>query len=62
MNQSAPPAKINILSPQQKLDQSLQLYWRARELKTTRIEQHYPELTNTEIEERVNIIFKHART
>ncbi len=46
----------------QKLNLSLLLYSSARELKKSAIKQFHPELSNSDIEERVREIFLYART
>ena len=51
-----------ILTPEQKLFQSLRLYHAARELKTAALRKFYPELTETEIKQKVRDIFLYART
>jgi len=51
-----------ILTPEQKLIQSLKLYHSAKELKTAALRKFYPELTETEIKQKVRNIFLYART
>jgi len=51
-----------ILTPEQKLIQSLKLYHAAKELKTAALRKFYPELTETEIKLKVRNIFLYART
>jgi hypothetical protein len=49
-------------SPQQKLDQALQLYWSARDLKAAWLKQQHPEMTDKQIYEKVTNLYKYART
>lgn len=55
------PAYEIILTPEQKLAQSISLYWTARELKKAGLKMVYPELSNEEIEKKVRDIFLYAR-
>ena len=50
------------MTPEQKLNLSLQLYYSARELKTAAIRQFHPELSEEEVEEKVREIFLYARS
>ena len=50
------------MTPGQKLDLSLRLYFNARELKTVVIHQLHPELTEKELEKKVRDIFLYARS
>lgn len=54
--------KTKTLSPQQKLDQSLQIYWCARDLKTVSMAQQHPELNRQQILGKIKNLFKYART
>jgi hypothetical protein len=49
------------LTPEQKLAQSIRLYWYARELKRAGLKMIYPELSKDEIEKKVRDIFLYAR-
>jgi len=50
------------LTPQQKLDVAESLYWSAWHLKAAWLRQIHPELTQTEIEQKVKSIFKYTRS
>ena len=50
------------MTPGQKLDLSLRLYYSARELKTAVFRQLHPELTEKELEKKVRDIFLYARS
>lgn len=55
---------INIkkLTPGEKLNISLDLYWSARELKKAVLRKEFPDLSEEEIETKVKEIFMYART
>jgi hypothetical protein len=50
------------MSPEQKLDAALSLYYSARELKAACLRAEYPNLDEKEIQEKVREIFLYART
>ncbi len=55
---------INIkkLTPDEKLNISLDLYWSARELKKAALRKEFPDLSEEEIETKVKEIFMYAST
>ena len=50
------------LSPEQKLTQSLRLYYNARELKIASLRKFHPELSEEEIQKKVKEIFLYAKS
>lgn len=50
------------LTPEEKLNLSLRLYYSARELKKAAVRNFHPELTEEEVEEKVREIFLYARS
>lgn len=54
--------KVKILTPEEKLNLSLELYWSARALKIAALKKEYPEWSIAEIEAKVKEIFMYART
>jgi hypothetical protein len=50
------------MTPEQKLNTALRLYYSARELKASGLRMQYPGLTEEEIENKVKEIFLYART
>jgi len=53
---------IKGLTPEKKLLLSLRLYYSAKELKTEALKKFHPEMTITEINEKVKKIFLYARS
>ena len=51
-----------ILTPEQKLIQSLRLYHAAKELKTAALRKFHPELSQQEIQKKVKEIFLYAKS
>ncbi len=54
--------KIVKLSPEQKLTQSLRLYYNAKELKIAALRKFHPELSEQEIQKKVKEIFLYAKS
>jgi len=50
------------MTPEQKLEVSLRLYYSARELKAAGLRKHFPDLKEEEIQRRVKEAFLYART
>ncbi|HSP87989.1 MAG TPA: hypothetical protein VLN45_07630 [Ignavibacteriaceae bacterium] len=50
------------MSPEKKLNLSLQLYYSARSLKRVALKKHYPDLSEDEIEKMLKEIFLYARS
>lgn len=50
------------MTPQQKLEISMGLYWSARRLKAAAIRQHHPDWTDEQIEQAVKEAFFYARS
>lgn len=53
---------LKSMTPEQKLDAALSLYYSARELKAAALRAEYPNLNEKEIQEKVREIFLYART
>lgn len=49
------------LTPEEKLNVSLDLYWSAREFKKAALKKEFPDLSEEEIETKVKEIFMYAR-
>jgi hypothetical protein len=49
-------------TPEQKLTQSLRLYYNARELKIAALRKFHPELSEKEIQDKVREIFLYAKS
>jgi hypothetical protein len=59
MSKIKEPSKIYAhVSPEEKLNQSLKLYFAARELKRVSIKTFNPELTDEEVEKQLKVLFK----
>jgi hypothetical protein len=50
------------LTPEQKLQLAINLYFQARELKTAGIKKQYPELSEKEVNQKVKEIFLYAKS
>ena len=53
---------ISQLTPEKKLELSLNLYFNARELKTAAIKKFYPNLSEKEVNQKVKEIFLYAKS
>jgi hypothetical protein len=53
---------LKSMTPEQKLDAALSLYYSARELKAASLRAEYPNLDEKEIQKKVREIFLYART
>ncbi len=53
---------ISKMTPEKKLNLSLQLYYSARALKRAALKKHHPELSKDEIEKILKEIFLYARS
>ncbi|MGZ8900109.1 MAG: hypothetical protein ACXW3Z_08435 [Limisphaerales bacterium] len=59
------PEHIELLrrmTPEQKLDAAFKLYWTAREFKAAGLRMLNPDWTETQVQDEVRRIFRHART
>jgi hypothetical protein len=54
--------EIRKLSPEKKLHLALNLYFNARELKTSAIKKFHPELSEKEVNQKVKEIFLYAKS
>ena len=54
--------KTTKLTPEQKLTQSLRLYFDAKELKIAALRKYHPELSEQEIQKKVKEIFLYAKS
>jgi len=54
--------KTTKLTPEQKLTQSLRLYFNAKELKIAALRKYHPELSEQEIQKKVKEIFLYAKS
>jgi len=54
--------KTTKLTPEQKLTQSLRLYFNAKELKIAALRKYNPELSEQEIQKKVKEIFLYAKS
>jgi hypothetical protein len=62
MNNSLENTPIKFLTPQQKLDEALKLYFIARELKKAGIKLMHPEISKEELEKKISEIFLNAKS
>jgi hypothetical protein len=62
MKQNNETSHTKSLSPQQKLDEALKLYYTARELKRAGLKLLYPDLDNEKIEKKITEIFLSAKS
>jgi len=65
MDEPLHPAQVDAyrrMTPQQKLDQSLAMYWMARKLKADYLRRQHPDWTTEAVEARVREIFLLATT
>lgn len=53
---------IKILTPDEKLNISLDLYWSARDFKKASLRKEFPDLSEEEIETKIKEIFMYAST
>jgi len=54
--------KTTKLTPEQKLTQSLRLYFNAKEMKIAALRKYHPELSEQEIQKKVKEIFLYAKS
>ena len=57
-----PMHRFRLMSPENKLELSLQLYYSARELKRSWLKLQHPDWSETIVEDRLREIFLYART
>lgn len=65
MDDSLHPAQVEAwrrMTPQQKIEQSLSMYWMARKLKTEHLREQHPDWSDDQIAARVREIFLLAAT
>ncbi len=55
-------ATLRRMTGAQKLRTAFQMYWGARKLKAARLRQQHPDWTESEVQQRVKEIFRHATT
>ena len=65
MDERLHPAQVEAwrsMTPQQKIEQSLSMYWMARKLKAEHLRRQHPDWTDDRIRQAVREIFLYART
>ena len=55
-------SRFKNMSPEKKLDLSMQLYYSAKELKKAALREFHPDWDETEVENELKRIFLHARS